>query len=123
MPKSRRAKVTTLTKTPVRSTKSSKAALVKEVRSQLDLYDHAWLFSVGDMRNEGLKDVRAQWRGTARFFFGKGKVMSKALADTPETGHEQGLGELAKVKPADLFRSKGRVLKARSGFTDLLASS
>ncbi len=97
MPKSKRAKVTTLSKTPVRSTKASKTALVNEVRSQLDQYDHAWLFSVGDMRNEGLKEVRSKWRGTGRFFFGKGKVMAKALGDTPELEYQEGLSPLAKV--------------------------
>ena len=96
MPKSKRAKVTTLSKTPIRSTKASKSALVNEVRSQLDHYDHAWLFSVGDMRNEGLKQVRAQWRGTGRFFFGKGKVVAKALGDTLEMEYREGLSSLAK---------------------------
>jgi len=97
MPKSKRAKVTTLSKTPLRGTKTSKAALVNEVRSQLDRFDHAWLFSVGDMRNEGLKQVRAQWRGTGRFFFGKGKVMAKALGESPEMEYQEGLSSLAKV--------------------------
>lgn len=97
MPKSKRSKVTTLSKTPLRSTKSSKASLVNELRKEIDNYDHVWLFSVGDMRNDGLKDVRAQWRGTGRFFFGKGKVMAKALGETVETEYQEGLAKLAKV--------------------------
>lgn len=97
MPRSRRAKVTTLTKTPLRSTKASKSALVQDVQSQIDHYDHVWLFSVGDMRNEGLKEVRAQWRGTGRFYFGKGKVMAKALGETPESEYADGISQLAKV--------------------------
>ncbi|ORY27160.1 ribosomal protein [Naematelia encephala] len=96
MPKSKRSKVTTLSKTPIRHTKSSKVALVNQVRSEIDRYDHVWLFSVGDMRNEGLKQVRVQWRGTGRFFFGKGKVMAKALGETPETEYQTGLSMLAK---------------------------
>ncbi|WVR05208.1 hypothetical protein IAU60_002220 [Kwoniella sp. DSM 27419] len=96
MPKSKRSKVTTLAKTPVRSTKASKQALVNEIRAQVDKYDHAWIFSVGDMRNEGLKEVRSQWRGTGRFFFGKGKVMAKALGTTPETEYQEGMAQLAK---------------------------
>jgi hypothetical protein len=97
MPRSKRSKVTTLSKTPLRSTKSSKASLVNELRKEIDQYDHVWLFSVGDMRNDGLKDVRAQWRGTGRFFFGKGKVMAKALGETVETEYQEGLSQLAKV--------------------------
>lgn len=97
MPKSKRQRVTTLSKTPTRTTKASKLALVNEIRSHIDQYDHVWLFSVGDMRNEGLKDVRAQWRGTGRFFLGKTRVMAKALGVSPETEYEEGLGQLGKV--------------------------
>lgn len=97
MPKSKRQKVTTLAKTPTRTTKASKLALVNEIRSNIDQYDHLWLFSVGDMRNEGLKDVRMQWRGTGRFFFGKTRVMAKALGVTPETEYEEGLSKVARV--------------------------
>lgn len=97
MPKSKRSKVTTLSKTPLRSTKASKSALVTDLQNEIDKYDYVWLFSVGDMRNEGLKEVRGQWRGTGRFYFGKGKVMAKALGLTPETEHADQLSELAKV--------------------------
>ncbi|WWC69410.1 uncharacterized protein I206_103349 [Kwoniella pini CBS 10737] len=96
MPRSRRSKITTLSKTPVRSTKASKQALVNEIQATIDKYDHLWIFSVGDMRNEGLKEVRSQWRGTGRFFFGKGKVMAKALGETPETEYQEGLSNIAK---------------------------
>ena len=97
MPKSKRSKVTTLSKTPLRSTKASKSALVTDLQAEIDKYDYVWLFSVGDMRNEGLKEVRGQWRGTGRFYFGKGKVMAKALGLTPETEHADQLSQLAKV--------------------------
>ena len=97
MPKSKRAKVTTLSKTPIRGTKASKTALVDKLRSQLDQYEHVWLFSVGDMRNEGLKQVRAQWKDTGRFFFSKGKIMAKALGDSPELEYQEGLSGLAAV--------------------------
>lgn len=97
MPRSKRSKVTTLAKTPIRTTKASKAALVTQIRDAIDQYEHVWVFSVGDMRNEGLKQVRAQWRGSGRFYFGKGKVMAKALGETPETEHQEGLHQLASV--------------------------
>jgi mRNA turnover protein 4 len=97
MPKSKRQRVTTLSKTGTRTTKESKVALVNEIRANIDQFDHVWLFSVGDMRNEGLKEVRAQWRGTGRFFYGKTRVMAKALGINPETEYEEGLGQLGKV--------------------------
>lgn len=99
MPRSKRQKLTTLSKTAPRATKASKRALANEIRSNIDAFDHVWLFSVGDMRNEGLKQVRVQWRGTGRIFFGKGRVMAKALGDSPETEYQEGLSELAKVSP------------------------
>ncbi|BEI81145.1 hypothetical protein CcaverHIS002_0203050 [Cutaneotrichosporon cavernicola] len=96
MPKSKRQRVTTLTKTPGRTTRASKVALVNEIRSNIDKFEHVWLFSVGDMRNEGLKEVRQQWRGTGRFFLGKTRVMAKALGTDPETEYAEGLAELGK---------------------------
>ncbi|EIW69455.1 mRNA turnover protein 4 [Tremella mesenterica] len=118
MPKSKRAKVTTLSKTPLRSTKASKASLVNELRSQVDNFPHVWLFSVGDMRNEGLKDVRGQWRGTGRFFFGKGKVMAKALGDSPEDEYQPDLHLLARCirGPVGLFLTNFPVDETREWF-------
>jgi mRNA turnover protein 4 len=97
MPRSKRSKVTTLAKTPLRSTKESKAALITQLRAAIDQHDNVWVFSVGDMRNDGLKQVRAQWRGSGRFFLGKGKVMAKALGLTPETEYQTDIYKLAQV--------------------------
>lgn len=122
MPRSKRSKVTTLSKTPLRSTKASKASLVNEIREAIDHYDHVWLFSVGDMRNDGLKDVRAQWRGTGRFFYGKGKVMAKALGETPETEYQDGLAKLAKVGRTRVWKADSKET-ARPRWTVLYLSS
>lgn len=97
MPKSKRNKVTSLTKTPSRTTKSAKHALSTEIQNEIDKYDHVWLFSVGDMRNESLKEVRSQWRGTGRLFMAKGKVMQKALGEGEGGEYAEGLGEVSKV--------------------------
>jgi hypothetical protein len=102
MPKSKRSKVTSLTKTPSRSTKSAKQALSTEIQNEIDKYDHVWLFSVGDMRNEALKEVRSQWRGTGRLFLAKGKVMKKAVGEDVGGEYAEGLGEVGKVSPASV---------------------
>ncbi|KAL7424083.1 mRNA turnover and ribosome assembly protein [Cryptotrichosporon argae] len=96
MPKSKRQRVTTLSKTPLRTTKSSKQSLVNEIRSAIEANEHVWLFSVGDMRNDALKDVRAQWRGTGRLFLGRGRVMGKALGTTAADEFEAGLAPLGR---------------------------
>jgi mRNA turnover protein 4 len=63
------------------------------------------------MRNEGLKELRSQWRGTGRFFLGRGKVMAKSLGETEETEYQEGLAKLARVSGGSRRR------KTRSGFT------
>ena len=97
MPKSKRAKVTTLSKTPLRTTKASKSALVNEIRACIDRYEHVWLFTMTSFRNEGLKELRGQWRDSGRFFLGKTKVMAKALGDTVASEYQPGLHGLSKV--------------------------
>ena len=46
------------------------------------------------MRNGHLKDVRNKWK-RSRFFFGKNKVMAKALGKTVEEEYRPGLSEVA----------------------------
>lgn len=48
------------------------------------------------MRNNFLKDIRNEWK-TSRFFFGKNKVMAKALGTTPEDEYKEGLKQLSDV--------------------------
>ncbi len=60
MPKSKRAKVVSLAKTVKRS-KERKSDLVREVREAVDMYSNVYVFSVSNMRNNRLKDLRAHW--------------------------------------------------------------
>lgn len=110
--------MTTLSKTPIRTTKASKAALVNEIQNAIDEYDHCFLFSVGDMRNEGLKEVRQQWRGTGRMFFGKTRVMAKALGVNEETEYQEGLGQLGRrlKGPVGLFFTSHPVADTQEWF-------
>lgn len=55
-----------------------------------------WTFSVDNMRNTYLKTVREEWRDS-RIFFGKIKVMAKAMGTSPEEEYADGLHELAKT--------------------------
>ncbi|KAG9018095.1 mRNA turnover and ribosome assembly protein [Tulasnella sp. 427] len=91
MPKSKRSQVVSLTKTDKRSTKAAKAAQIDEIKSHADSEKYVWVFSVGNMRNAALKDVRQRWKGSGRLFFGRAKVMAKALGTTPEEEHRPGL--------------------------------
>ncbi|EDQ92433.1 uncharacterized protein MONBRDRAFT_30832 [Monosiga brevicollis MX1] len=77
MPKSKRAKVVSLTQTDKKGLET-KTQLVEQIQQCLDEYKAAYIFSVDNMRNAKLKDVRLAWRNS-RFFFGKNRVMQRAF--------------------------------------------
>lgn len=58
-----------------------KQKIVEEIRNSLSKYEHIFLFTVDNMRNTKLKDLRNEWKDS-RFFFGKNKVMAVALGRT-----------------------------------------
>ncbi|KAL1925699.1 uncharacterized protein VTP21DRAFT_582 [Calcarisporiella thermophila] len=93
MPKSKRSKVVTLSKTEKKG-REGKEALFQQIRDAVDNFAYIWMFSVENMRNTYLKDVRTEWK-TSRFFFGRTKVMSKALGTTPEEEYRENLRTLA----------------------------
>ncbi|XP_032405305.1 mRNA turnover protein 4 homolog [Xiphophorus hellerii] len=77
MPKSKRDKKISLTKTAKKGLES-KQKLIEELRKCVDTYRNLFIFSVENMRNNKLKDIRTAWKHS-RFFFGKNKVMIVAL--------------------------------------------
>ncbi|KAI4503964.1 hypothetical protein M0802_001367 [Mischocyttarus mexicanus] len=82
MPKSKRDKTISLTKTSKKG-KLLKEHLVEDVRNWCTKYKHILLLSVQNMRNNKLKDLRSEWNDS-RFFFGKNKVMAIALGKTQD---------------------------------------
>ncbi|XP_076685346.1 ribosomal protein LP0-like [Andrena cerasifolii] len=129
MPKSKRDKKISLTKTNKKGL-VLKQQIVEDVRNCVEKYDRIFLISVHNMRNNKFKDLRADWKDS-RFFFGKNKVIALALGKTPENEVAEGLYNLSAALKGQcglLFtnRSKKQVLKwmeeyeeveyARSGF-------
>ncbi|CAO2655430.1 Nn.00g104940.m01.CDS01 [Neocucurbitaria sp. VM-36] len=92
MPKSKRAKVVHLTKTDKKGKELSQK-LFANVQEAADNFQHIFVFSVENMRNSYLKEVRAEF-SDSRFFFGKTKVMAKALGQTPAEEHLTNLSKL-----------------------------
>eukprot|EP01102_Stenamoeba_stenopodia_P005135 TRINITY_DN15645_c0_g1_i1.p1 TRINITY_DN15645_c0_g1~~TRINITY_DN15645_c0_g1_i1.p1 ORF type:complete len:240 (-),score=64.17 TRINITY_DN15645_c0_g1_i1:15-734(-) len=82
MPKSKRERLITLAKTGKKG-RARKEYLVEQIREALDGFKYIYVFSLENMRNNRLKEVRATWKNS-RFFFGKNKVMAIALGKTPE---------------------------------------
>jgi len=94
MPRSKRDKKISLTKTKKKGMEL-KEKLYSEIRKCVDEYAHIFTFSVQNMRNNKLKDVRQEWRGS-RFFFGKNKVMSLSLGKTVSDEYAKNLHKISK---------------------------
>ncbi|XP_012284605.1 mRNA turnover protein 4 homolog [Orussus abietinus] len=129
MPKSKRDKKISLTKTSKKGL-LLKQQIVEDIRYCVEKYSRIFLFSVENMRNNKLKSLRSEWKDS-RFFFGKNKIVALALGTSPEKEVADGLHKLSKVLKGQrglLFtnRLKKEVLKwmedyreddyARSGF-------
>ncbi|KAJ4372653.1 mRNA turnover and ribosome assembly protein [Didymella sp. IMI 355093] len=95
MPKSKRAKVVHLTKTDKKGKELSQKLFANVQEEAAENFEHIFVFSVENMRNSYLKEVRAEF-SDSRFFFGKTKVMAKALGITPAEEHLTNLSELTK---------------------------
>ncbi|KAL4901652.1 hypothetical protein BDW74DRAFT_159873 [Aspergillus multicolor] len=84
MPRSKRARIVHESKTAKKSHKEQTRRLYANIRECVEKYDHLFVFSVDNMRNTYLKDVRTEF-ADSRLFFGKTKVMAVALGHNPET--------------------------------------
>ncbi|XP_068707110.1 mRNA turnover protein 4 homolog [Montipora foliosa] len=99
MPKSKRNRVVSLTKTKKKGLEL-KTGLVKEIQECVEKFTFLYVFSVENMRNtcSKLKEVRNQWKHS-RFFFGKNKVMTIALGKDKEAEYKENLHKIAnKIK-------------------------
>ncbi|EYE92975.1 ribosome assembly factor MRT4 [Aspergillus ruber CBS 135680] len=85
MPRSKRARVVHETRTAKKSHKEQTRRLYANIRECVESYEHLFVFSVDNMRNTYLKDVRTEFAEDGRLFFGKTKVMAVALGHSPET--------------------------------------
>lgn len=95
MPRSKRAKVVHLSKVEKKG-KDLSIKLFAAVQESASNHDHCFVFDVTNMRNTFLKDVRLDLAADSRLFFGKTKVMAKALGMTAEEEHLPGLSQLSK---------------------------
>ncbi|KAI9733179.1 MAG: mRNA turnover and ribosome assembly protein [Claussenomyces sp. TS43310] len=95
MPKSKRSKVVHLTNVDKKG-KELTLKLYANVQECFDTYQYVFVYSVENMRNTVLKEVRANLKEDSRLFFGKTKVMAKALGTTPETSYQPSTHLLSK---------------------------
>jgi mRNA turnover protein 4 len=95
MPRSKRARIVHTSTVQKKPSKEKSASLFSAVRAAADEYQYIFVFSVENMRNTYLKDVRQHFATDGRLFFGKTKVMAKALGERAEDEHANGLSGLA----------------------------
>lgn len=95
MPKSKRSKIVHTSQVQKKPSKEINAALFELVQEAVETYQHIFVFSVDNMRNTYLKVVRQHF-SDSRMFFGKTKVMAKALGLTDAEEHAPGLHKLSK---------------------------
>jgi len=83
MPKSKRNKVTTLSKTSKKVGLEFKQALIDKIRASVDEHSNLLVFAVQNMRNTHLQAVRDAWKADngrkGVFFMGKNRVMAVGL--------------------------------------------
>lgn len=94
MPKSKRDKKVSLTKTE-RKGLQWKQQIVEDIRNCVEKYPNVFLFSVHNMRNNLLKDLRSEWKKDSRFIFGKNRVMQLALGRSDADEAEPELHKLS----------------------------
>ncbi|MEE6482206.1 hypothetical protein FKM82_013182 [Ascaphus truei] len=94
MPKSKRDKKVSLTKTAKKGLQV-KQNLIEELRKCVDTYKYLFVLSIDNIRNNKLKDVRNAWKHS-RIFFGKNKVMTVALGKGPCDEYKDNLHKMSK---------------------------
>ncbi|XP_063001558.1 mRNA turnover protein 4 homolog [Elgaria multicarinata webbii] len=94
MPKSKRDKKVSLTKTTKKGLEV-KQNLIEELRKCVDTYKYLFIFSIANVRNNKLKDIRNAWKHS-RIFFGKNKVMMVALGRSPTDEYKDNLHQVSK---------------------------
>lgn len=93
MPRSKRNRQVSLTRTKKKGLEH-KRDLIQEVRDAFEKYNKVFVYSVSNMRNSKLKDVRQEWKDS-RFYFGKNKVMSVALGRFIDEDHRENLHKVS----------------------------
>lgn len=96
MPKSKRARVVHTSVVQKKASKKKSAALFAAVQDAAETYQHALVFGVENMRNASLKTVRQEFAADGRMFFGKTKVMAKAMGTGVEDEKVPGLSGLGR---------------------------
>ncbi|KAK2978790.1 hypothetical protein RJ640_002572 [Escallonia rubra] len=96
MPKSKRNKTVTLSKTKKKG-REQKENIVNLIRDAVESYNSVYVFNFENMRNLKFKEFRDQLRSTSRFFLGSNKVMQVSLGRSVADEIRPGLHKVSKL--------------------------
>merc|ERR1712037_804 len=97
MPKSRRDRAVTLSKTRKKVGLEFKQSLVDKIRKAVDDYARCFVFTVDNMRNSHLKELREDSWSHSKFFMGKNRVMSLALGRDEASEYNENLHKVSRL--------------------------
>ncbi|XP_010922590.1 uncharacterized protein [Elaeis guineensis] len=100
MPKSKRNRPVTLSKTRKKG-REHKEAIVNSIKQALEDYSSAYVFTFENMRNLKLKEFREQLKSSSRFFLGSNKVMQVSLGRSVADEAKPGIHKLSKFLRGD----------------------
>ncbi|KAG2378986.1 hypothetical protein C9374_007624 [Naegleria lovaniensis] len=99
MPKAKRDKIISLTKTKKRSTKEQKTKLIEEIRHAIEDHDHVYVLDFSNCRTNHVKEIRRDFMDS-KLFMTKNKVMRVALGTSEENETEPNLHHASKFLTA-----------------------
>ncbi|KAJ6803668.1 mRNA turnover protein 4-like protein [Iris pallida] len=100
MPKSKRNKTVTLSKTKKKG-REHKEVIVNAIKQSLESYGSAYVFTFENMRNQKFKEFREQLKSNSRFFLGSNKVMQISLGRSVADETKPGIHKLSKFLRRD----------------------
>ncbi|KAG2703741.1 hypothetical protein I3843_06G142100 [Carya illinoinensis] len=100
MPKSKRNRPVTLSKTKKKG-REHKEAIVNAIRDAAEKYNSVYVFAFENMRNLKFKEFREQLKSTSRFFLGSNKVMQVSLGRSAADEITPGIHKVSKLLRGD----------------------
>ncbi|KAJ7946654.1 Ribosome assembly factor mrt4 [Quillaja saponaria] len=100
MPKSKRNKQVTLSKTKKKG-REHKEAVVNTMKQAIENHNSVYVFSFENMRNLKFKEFREKLKSTSRFFLGSNKVMQVCLGRSADDEIRPGLHKVSKLLRGD----------------------
>ena len=100
MPKSKRNRQVTLSKTKKKG-REHKEAIVNSIKEAAEKYSSVYVFSFENMRNQKFKEFREQLKSSSRFFLGSNKVMQISLGRSPSDEVRSGRHKVSKLLRGD----------------------